>query len=57
MVMGMRNRLLNVGDPTVPYEIGAYRRIEAAHELAVEGQFVYVADAKKGLVILEFKGQ
>ena len=55
--MGMRNRLLNVGDPTVPYEIGAYRRIEAVHEPAVEGRFVYAADAKKGLVILEFKGQ
>ena len=55
--MGMRNRLLNVGDLTAPYEIGAYRRIEAVHEPAVEGRFVHAADAKKGLVILEFKGQ
>jgi hypothetical protein len=47
--------VLAVGDPTAPYQIGAYRRIEGVHELAVEEGFVYAADASKGLVVLEFK--
>jgi hypothetical protein len=49
--------VLDISQPTAPHEVGEYRRIEAAHDLTVEGWFVYAADAAKGLVILEFDGE
>ena len=47
--------VLDVKDPTGPYEIGEYGRVNGAHDLYVDGMFVYIAEGRKGLVILEFK--
>jgi hypothetical protein len=48
--------VLDVKDPTSPYEIGEYARVNGAHDLYVDGTFVYVAEGRRGLIILEFNG-
>jgi len=47
--------VLDVSDPTNPYEIGEYSKVIGAHDLCVDGKFIYVAEAKKGLIIFEVK--
>ncbi len=47
--------MLDIKDPTSPYEIGEYNTVSGAHDFDVDGTFVYVAEARKGLVILELK--
>lgn len=49
--------VLDVRDPANPYEIGEYGRVNGAHDLDVDGAFVYVAEGRQGLVILEFTGE
>jgi hypothetical protein len=49
-----RIEVLNVSDPAHPYEIGEYERVNGAHDLSVNGPFIYVAEARKGLMIFEF---
>ena len=47
--------VLDVSDPTNPYEISEYSKVIGAHDLCVDGKFIYVAEAKKGLIIFEVK--
>jgi hypothetical protein len=46
--------VLDVSDPDQPYEIGEYERVKGAHDISVNGHFIYVAEGRKGLIILEF---
>lgn len=48
-------KVLDVKDPTRPYELGEYGGLNGAHDLYVDGAFVYVAEGKKGLLVLEFE--
>lgn len=48
--------VLDVKDPARPHEIGEYGRVNGAHDLYVDGTLVYVAEARKGLMVLEFRG-
>lgn len=45
--------VLDVSDPTCPQEIGEYSNVRGAHDIFVDGNYVYVAEAKKGLMIFE----
>jgi hypothetical protein len=47
--------VLDVRDPAALYEIGEVGRVHGAHGLDVNGMWVYVAEARKGLMILEFQ--
>jgi hypothetical protein len=47
--------VLDVTDPTDPYQIGEYSRVKGAHDLCVDGSFIYIADASRGLVVLRFE--
>ena len=47
--------VLDVTDPSNPYEIGEYSRVRGAHDLCVDGKSIYVAEARKGLIVLQFK--
>ncbi|MBN1486473.1 MAG: hypothetical protein JW981_02450 [Anaerolineae bacterium] len=47
--------VLDVKDPTNPFEIGEYGGVDGAHDIYVDGTFVYIAEGRKGLIILEFK--
>jgi hypothetical protein len=47
---------LDVSDPANPYEIGEYSRVRGSHDICVDGEFIYVADASRGLIVLEFQG-
>jgi hypothetical protein len=51
-----RIEVLDVSDPAHPYEVGEYGRVNGAHDLCVDGAFVYVAEGRKGLIVLEFEG-
>ncbi len=46
--------VLDVSNPVHPYEIGEYERVNGAHDIYVDGTFLYVAEGRKGLIILEF---
>jgi hypothetical protein len=52
-IAGNRIKMLDVSDPTRPYEIGEYSR-RGGHDLCVEGKIVYVASGRKSLLILQF---
>jgi hypothetical protein len=45
--------VLDVSDPYHPFEIGEYDKVNGAHDLSVNGSFVYVAEGRKGLIIFE----
>lgn len=47
--------VLDVTDPSNPYEIGEYSRVRGAHDLYVDGKFIYVAEARKGLMVFQFR--
>jgi len=47
--------MLDVSDPSHPYEVGQYSGLSGAHDLLVDEKYIYVAEAKKGLIILEVK--
>jgi hypothetical protein len=49
--------VLDIKDPTRPIEISEYDGLRGAHDLYVVGTLVYVAEARKGLIILEHKGE
>ena len=49
-----RIEVLDITDPTHPFEIGEYENVNGAHDFYVDGTLVYVAEGKKGLIILEF---
>ena len=48
-------RVISVANPTAPVEVGFYDTY-AAVNVAVEGNLIFVADEKNGLVILRFDG-
>jgi len=48
--------VLDITDPTHPFEMGEYENLNGAHDLYVDGTLVYVVEGEKGLIILEFKG-
>jgi len=54
-IAGNRIKMLDVSEPTRPYEIGEYSK-RGGHDLCVDGKFVYVASGRKGLLILQFNG-
>jgi hypothetical protein len=45
--------VLDVKDPTHPYEIDEYGGVNGAHDIYVDKEFVYVAEGRKGLIILD----
>lgn len=47
--------VLDVRDPANPREIGEYDKVAGAHDIFVDGDYIYVAEAKKGLIIFELK--
>ncbi len=47
--------VLDMSDPSHPYEIGEYSRVNGAHDLFVSGPYIYVAEGRKGLIIFEFQ--
>ena len=49
--------VLDVKDPTDPYEIGEYGKVNGAHDIFVDGAFVYIAEGRKGLIILGLERQ
>jgi hypothetical protein len=51
-----RAEVLDVLDPTQPREVGEYPNLNGAHDIYVEENLIYIAEGKKGLIILEFTG-
>jgi len=49
--------VLDISDPGNPFEIGEYGKVKGAHDLYVEGTYIYVATANKGLLILQFEAE
>ena len=47
--------VLDVTDPTNPYEVDEYGNVIGAHDIFVDKNYIYVAEAKKGLIIFEVK--
>lgn len=47
--------VLDVRDPTCPHEIGEYCQVRGAHDIYFDGNYIYVAEARKGLIIFEVK--
>lgn len=47
--------VLNVDDPANPGELAEYDGLRGAHDIFVVGSFIYVAEAKKGLIVFELK--
>ena len=47
--------VLDVSDPANLREIGEYKKVVGAHDIFVDGDYIYVAEAKKGLIIFELK--
>jgi hypothetical protein len=47
--------VLDVSDPANPHEVGEYKKVAGAHDIFVDGDYIYVAEAKKGLIIFELK--
>ena len=45
--------VLDVSDPSDPREIGAYDKVSGAHSIVVDGAYIYVAEARKGLMIFQ----
>ncbi|MFZ2519563.1 MAG: hypothetical protein WA089_12750, partial [Anaerolineae bacterium] len=48
-------RVISVANPTAPVEVGFYDTY-AAVNVAVEGNLIFVADEKNGLLVLRFDG-
>ena len=46
--------ILDVRDPESPKKIVEIERLNGLHDLYVEGKYIYLADAMKGLVVLEY---
>ena len=46
--------VLDVTDPGNPYEIDEYASVRAAHDICSDGNYIYVASASKGFMVLEF---
>jgi len=46
--------VLDVRDPAHPHKVGEYGSVNGAHDVYVDGPFVYIAEGRKGLIILEF---
>lgn len=44
----------NVMDPINPKKMVEVKRLNGLHDLFVDGRYIYLADAEKGLVILEY---
>jgi len=49
--------ILDVMDPERPQKIIEIKKLNGLHEVFVEGNYIYLADGGKGLVILEYKVQ
>ena len=47
--------VLDIADPARPHQIAEYGRAGAAHDLDVEGRTVYVAEGRRGLLVLQFE--
>lgn len=47
--------VLDVSDPANPFEVGKYNKVKGAHDICVAKNHIYVAEAKKGLIIFELK--
>jgi hypothetical protein len=47
--------VIDVKDPTCPLEIGEYSKVRGAHDIHVDGRYIYVAEARKGLMIFEVR--
>jgi hypothetical protein len=45
--------VLDVSDLSSPYEIGEYSRVSGAHDIYVEGEYLYVAEGRKGLMVFQ----
>ncbi len=52
--MGLR--VVNVSDPAAPREVGSYATPGSASDLAVAGDYVYLAEGDGGLLILRLAG-
>ncbi len=48
--------VFDVSDPARPVEIAEYGRVDGAHELFVDGSYVYIAEGHQGLIVLEYVG-
>ena len=48
--------VLDVQDPTRPQQVAEYGNTNGAHDIYVDGNLIYVAEGRKGLMIFEFKG-
>ena len=48
-------RVISVANPAAPVEVGFYDTYDAKN-VAVEGNLIFVADEKNGLVVLRFDG-
>jgi hypothetical protein len=47
-------RVVDVSDPAQPVEVGFYDTPGHAYDVAVTGEYIYVADYHSGLVILRY---
>lgn len=47
--------VLDVRNPTNPQEVYEYDNVRGAHDIFMDENYVYVAEAKKGLIIFEVK--
>jgi hypothetical protein len=43
--------VLDISDTANPSKIGRHGGLSGAHDLHVDGEFIYVAEARKGMII------
>jgi len=46
--------LLDITNPASPREIGQVEGVKGAHDIFVKGNYIFIAEAMKGLIILEY---
>ena len=49
--------LLDITNPAVPLEIGQVEGLNGAHDIFVQGDYIFIAEAMKGLIILEYTSE
>jgi hypothetical protein len=49
----MTLRVIDVSDPTDPYEVGRYRYYGYGWDLALSGDFIYIAAAEQGIIAVD----
>ena len=47
--------VLDIENPDRPHKVAQYKNASAHGGIAYDGQFIYLADGRKGLLVFEFR--